>query len=195
VVDFDAIKHQYRLAGRLLPSVTQVLQAITNFDRVPWDVLERARIFGHHCHLACHYFNLGKLDESDLDEQLRPRLGGYKEFLFRSKFQPIASEEIVHSKRFGYAGMLDIRGRMKGDYALVDLKSGAVPRSVGPQTAGYQEACEERPRRRYCVQLLENDFKLIPCNDPSDWAMFQSCLNVWNFNNAKSRRSQDSRAA
>jgi hypothetical protein len=196
LITFNADRHEYHLGDRRLPSVTEVLKAITNFDMVPPDILEAARLFGHHVHLACHYFNLGELDEPTLHPRLAPRIRGYKRFLHQTKFKVLASEEVVHSADFAYAGMLDLRGTFHGKYSLVDLKSGAVPRSVGPQTAGYQRACREPPRRRWCLQLLDDDFRLIPCNGLGDWAMFQSCLNIWNFNNAKSKsRRPEDRAA
>jgi len=182
VLTFEPLPHIYRLDGQRVPSVTGVLQAITNFDRVPFDILEAARIFGHHVHKAVDLFNRGVLDETDLDPALVPRLKQYKRFLRESKFQVVHSEEQVAHRTHGYAGTLDIRGMLHRHSALVDLKSGVVPRSVGPQTAGYQAACEHRPRNRYCLQLMDNDYRLFPLKNGSDFSMFLSCLNVYRFN-------------
>lgn len=182
-VQFDAVRHIYAVNGRRVPSVTGVLRAIDNFAFVPAELLQRAREFGSHCHLATHFFDRGELDEPSLDPGLAPYLEGYKQFLYDTKFVVTHSEERVYNEKLRYAGTLDKRGIWKKTTWLLDLKSGAVPRSVGPQTAGYQEACHERPRRRLCLQLKPNAYKLIPCQDTTDFSIFISCLNIANFLN------------
>jgi hypothetical protein len=182
MLEFDAETHTYRFAGKIVPSVTGVLRAIDNFDHVPAELLERARKFGQHVHAATDLFDRGILDEEDLDPLLLPYLNAYKLFLSESGFVVEHSEEKVYSARHKYAGTLDKRGKWKKTSWLVDLKSGAVPRSVGPQTAGYQQACAEPPRRRLCLQLKRNAYKLIACEDASDWHLFLSCLNINHFN-------------
>lgn len=101
----------------------------------------------------------------------------------RTHFKVTHSEERVYHEQLKYAGTLDVLGSWKGTSWLIDLKSGAVPRSVGAQTAAYREACTAEPQRRMALQLKPNDYKLIPCNDPSDFHLFTSCLNIHNFLN------------
>jgi hypothetical protein len=180
----DVERHEYWLGKVRLPSVTQALSVIESFDHIPADVLERARLFGRHCHTMIDLFNKGELDEETLDPELALYLAQYKRFLFETNLEVTQSEERVCSRSLGYAGTLDIRGilgvRVRR-YSLIDLKSGAVPRSVGPQTAAYQQACNEKPPRRYALQLARDRFKLIPCEDPSDFSNFLSALNVYRF--------------
>lgn len=185
ILTLDIAKHEYTLGRKVLPSVTQALSVIESFDRVPHDILERARVFGHHVHQAIHYFNEEDLDESALRADLKPRLFGYKKFLMETRFEVTHAEARVYSASLGYAGTLDIRGRLRGIPALVDLKSGAVPRSVGPQTAAYRECIEEKPRRRFALQLLDYDYRLIELTDPSDFSNFLSALNVYRFQRRK----------
>jgi hypothetical protein len=197
VLSFDEMRHIYRLNDRVLPSVTQALSVIENFDHIPPEVLERARIFGRYVHLAVDLFNRGDLKETSLDPQLAPRLAQYKQFLFDSKFQVTHTEQRVYSSSLGYAGTLDIRGRLDGWPSLIDCKSGAVPRSVGPQTAAYRECCDEKPPKRFALQLADDRYRLIPCQEPSDFSNFLSALNVYRFqrrNNVRQpSRSEDSR--
>lgn len=176
---FDAPSHTYRVGERMIPSVTQVLKAVENFDFVAPAVLERAREFGSHVHQAVDLFNRGELDEEALDAGLAPYLAGWKLFLSHSGFVVTHTEERVYNERLKYAGTLDARGTWKGTTWLIDLKSGAVPRSVGAQCAAYQHALAEPPKKRLCVQLLPHNFKLIACNDPTDFSLFTSCLNIW----------------
>jgi hypothetical protein len=181
-ITLEAESHTYRVGERVVPSVTQVLRAIENFDRVPADLLESARRFGQHVHAATDLFDRGVLDEENLDLPLLPYLNAYKLFLSESGFVVQHSEEVVYNAQHKYAGTLDKRGLWKNTTWLIDCKSGAVPRSVGPQTAGYQKACAEPPRRRLCLKLMRNRYRLIACDDASDWHLFLSCLNITQFN-------------
>lgn len=162
--------------------MTQVLRAIDNFDRVDPDLLERARIFGHHVHSATDLFDRGILDEENLDPGLLPQLNGYKKFLLETGFVVTHSEQQVYNPRQKYAGTLDTRGTWKGTTWVLDKKSGAVPRAIGLQTAAYQHACDEKPRRRLCLQLMAHRYRLIKCEDATDWSYFVSYLNVHRFN-------------
>lgn len=188
---FEPQAHKYFLAdpkgSRLqIPSVTQALQVIERgFKFVDADTLERARDFGRHVHLATHLFDRGELNEDSLDPELALYLAQYKQALYDTKAQVIASEEIVYNETAGYAGQLDKRWAWKRTSWLCDLKSGIVPRTVGPQTAAYQQAAKERPRKRACLQLRRNDYRLIMLEDLTDYSYFISALNCHRFNQRK----------
>jgi hypothetical protein len=183
VLTFDAATHTYRYGGRVVPSVTTVLRSIDRFDHVDPELLERARVFGSHVHLATDLFDRDELDEDALDPGLVAHLNGYKVFLRETAFQVTRTEQQIYNPRQRYAGTLDKRGTWKGTTWLLDLKSGAVPRSVGLQTAAYQQACDEKPRRRLCLQLLPDNYKLHVCDETSDWSYFVSFLNTYRFMN------------
>lgn len=188
-VTLDQATHIYRLQigarSRILPSVTQALSVIESFDHVPPEILEAARRFGTAVHTCIQLYNERDLDEPSLDERIVPRLAGYRKFLLETGFQVYRGEEIVHSAGLGYAGTLDLRGTLFRSPALIDFKSGAIPRTVGPQTAAYREALPDahwrRRARRYCLQVLDYDYRLIECKDPADFSNFLSALNVYRF--------------
>lgn len=191
---FTEADHTYRKGDRMIPSVTTILrraeihieqngQVSTPFEFVQSDVLRRAQIFGRHVHLATDLFDRGELDEENLDPLLRPYLDAYKLFLSETGFVVTHSEALVYNARQRYAGRLDKRGTWKCSTWLLDLKSGLVPRTVGPQTSAYQQACEEKPKRRLCLQLMRNRYKLHRCEDSADWSIFLSALNLHNFDN------------
>lgn len=184
---FDALSHTYYADYRVVPGVTSVLGYLNDFGDVPPFVLERARSFGVHVHAAIDMFNQQILDEAALDEALRPRLAAYKRFLSETGFVVTASESKVFHRPLFYAGTCDLTGTMRGSTWVVDLKSGLLPISVGPQLAAYQEALPERPRRRLCVLLGDHEYKLHECTDRRDFGIFQNCLNIWNFKHEHKR--------
>jgi hypothetical protein len=67
---------------------------------------------------------------------------------------------------------------------VLDVKTGAIPRTVGAQLAAYQQALEPRPRRRLCLALTADNYRLHECKHLGDFSLFQSCLNVWRFQHA-----------
>lgn len=183
---FDEAQHRYYIGSRELPSVTKILSMLDSFEHVPPDVLEAARIFGTHVHMAVDLDNKGVLDEEALDPQLLPYLQGWRRFRAESGFEILHSEQRVVHELLGYAGTLDVVGNFRGSFALLDVKSGALPRSVGYQTAAYVEAYGAmfgmKPGRRFCLQLSPEfaiGYKLHALTKRTDWNGFVSCLNVW----------------
>jgi hypothetical protein len=188
-LDFNSELHEYRLDGVRVPSVSQVLAPLEDFEHVPRDVLEAARLFGQHVHEACALLVRDELDWASLDLNLVPYMNGARRFLAESGVTVIASELRVASKRLKIAGTLDLRGYWRKSECIFDFKATAdTPRSVGPQVAGYDLLHREhfggKKCRRYCVQLRADDYRVTPLTDPKDESIFISCLNVWRFKNA-----------
>lgn len=178
-LQFEAASHTYRYHDRIIPGVTSVLEPLQYLEGVPWAVLEAARQFGTHVHLACHLWNQNLLNMEALDPELQPYLDDWVTFLGESGFKVTASEERVYSKVWGYAGTADAFGTWRGTTWVLDIKSGVVPDTVGPQLAAYQQAAPDRPRRRLCVQLTGHGYKLHEQKDLSDFALFTSALNIY----------------
>jgi hypothetical protein len=194
LLEFDALAHTYTdREGRRVPNVSSILEPLQlyDFEDNPFitpEILEAARDFGQNVHMACHLFNMGELDEEGLDPALMPYLFGWKSFLQESGCTITHSEEIVYNRQAGYAGTLDARGILAKKRWLIDIKSGAVPWTVGFQTAAYQEALPagERPRQRMAVQLLASGrYRIHEQKDAGDYQIFLSALNIWK---AKARK-------
>jgi hypothetical protein len=185
-VHFDAAEHRYTVGGVRLPSVTEVLDPLLELDGIPRAVLKAAAEFGTHVHIACDLFDKGVLDEPALDPHLAPYLAAWKIFLRETGAVVDASEvRVVHGK-LRYAGTFDKalhwkkRGRVTT--ALLDIKSGQVPRTVGPQVAAYAEAHPFKFDARYCLQLRgDATYRLTKLSDPTDWSIFLSALNLHNW--------------
>lgn len=192
-VIFDEAEHSYTVDGVRWPSVTQILQPLMELDGIPKAALEAAAQFGSHVHMACHLWNLGRLDESDLDEPLRPYLDGWKRFLRDTGAVVLESERIVRHPVLRVAGMLDdvIRFPRKSERHILDLKTGSdVHWTVALQTAAYREmlwieslnAGEDRPplsRIRFCCHLLPDaSYRLYTLKEYTrDLNDFISCAN------------------
>jgi len=165
-----------------VPSVTQVLSILSAsaFEYVDGEVLEAARNRGRHVHAAIDLDNRGELDEEALDPELAPYLTQWRRFLKETGWTVTASEQRVYHPTLRYAGTIDTGVWQNASWVL-DIKTGSVPRTVGPQTAAYQNALDPKPRRRLCLQLQPHRYALKECKDPADFSIFTSCLNIWRF--------------
>ena len=195
---FDEATHRYRLDGVPVPGVTEALKVITTADyaMVDPELMARKAIFGRAVHSMIELDCAGELDLDQLDEQLEPYYAAWREFLTASGFRVILSESKVHSRRYRYAGQLDLFGQLNGIPATVDAKCvTTVMPSTGPQTMAYTSALRETrpdllppaaPCRRYALQLrpaLEAGasarWRLVPfTDDAADLRLFLASLTV-----------------
>lgn len=186
---FDPVPHAYTLNGHKVPSVSAVLQPLLNFDGIPLEVLEAARLRGQHVHEACHLHTVGGLVWDSMEDDVAAYVRGYLKFQAEAGFVTIASEVRVASLKYGFAGTLDLYGILKRGEAMVDMKStAALPRTVGPQTAAYKQALEEttgqKSKRRYCLHLKPETYKLVEVTEGpglQDWTVFLSALNIYRW--------------
>lgn len=189
-LQFDEPTHTYTRAGKLLPSVTTVLDdQLREMEGIPAHLVAAAGDFGQHVHQGCNLINRNALAWDLLDDKLVPYLRGYTRFLKESGIVVLASELRVYHPKLSYAGTLDLLALFPGRSLpnILDIKSPEVlPRSVGAQTAAYREAKiamgTPLDRRRYCLHLKgDGTYELKLLTDPADWNLFLSCLNVYKF--------------
>lgn len=193
-IDFDPEAHAYTLDGRSVPSVTQVLDVLNDFARIPPDVLETARIRGTYVDEACSLLDAGNLDWSTVDPDHVGYVEGYRNWLEDTDAVIIASQLKVAAPDLRYAGTLDMLAHIKDGLCLIDRKATfEPPPSVGPQTAAYLHAVgittTHRIRRRYCLHLhpkYPRGYRMTALTDKTDWTTFVSALNLhhWRMKHA-----------
>jgi len=189
MLTFDPEKHEYWYEGRIIPSVTQILQAEGFIDTAFYDDWSRDR--GKYAHKATELYDLDDLDEESLDPEISPRLEAWKRFLSESGFQIVAIEEQVSNISLRYAGTLDRRGFLSGKRAILDIKTGAVEPWAGIQLAGYgMTAPDYYGIERYAVQLKDDGkYKLTQFKDMNDFGIWRAAVSCyhWKNNNLKRR--------
>lgn len=192
VLQFDAPSHAYTLDGVRVPSVTQVLKPLYDFNGIPVNVLNAKAALGTRIHRACEL-----LDNDDLDEDseagrkaLEPVAGyldAYKAFKRDKRLVILANEKLLFHPVHRYAGQIDRSYAMDGDVWDVDLKSTvSMSPIVALQTAAYtamlQAHGRTQPARRGALQLKpDGTYRLHEFADPSDFAVFLSLLTVQRF--------------
>lgn len=193
--------HRYLLDGAKVPGVTDVLRAALEFGHASRETIEAALQRGTAVHKAVELDCKGTLDVSTLDKRVWPYFAQWRIWRKQSGFMPLTVESdgvfgaelLVYSALFGYAGRLDLAGRFPGtpknEIIVPDVKTGAVPWTVGMQTSGYTEALLEMLRllqpsrtyvvRRYCLNLTPTRSKLVPLTSAGDREDFRAALRMW----------------
>lgn len=194
-IEFQHSDHTYKLNGRRVPSVTQVLDHLNDWSGIPAIDLECKRQLGTDVHLACHLLARGCLDWATLDAQVRPYVMAAQSFLDETPGVTLASEQVVGSALLGVAGTLDLLREIRGTPYFIDWKiSELLPKSVGPQLAAYELLFDHtfrlgRGRRRckrLCVRLGMGTYRVEVLDDyRRDWSTFASCLNVFKIREAR----------
>lgn len=185
MITFDEATHTYRDEhGNLVPSVTQILKPLHDLSRIPQAVLDRKAALGTAVHKVCELHLRGELDEDSIHPEVAPYFVQFTRFLAQSGFVPIAQERRVFSRRYFYAGTLDLYGDLNERRVLIDIKTPLKVHPVfGPQTAAYAAALrEQHPElhtdERFVLRLLPSKYQLHPLNDPADMNTFMSALTL-----------------
>ena len=167
--------------------VTALLAEAGLIDRTWFS--EEGATRGTYVHQACHYYDMGWLDEEVLDPALVPYLQGWVKFLNDTGVKIIRSEERIDNERLGVTGQPDriIEWPSVG-FAVVDIKSGSLSDWTAIQLAAYkllllQDGWDTaKPLKRFSVNLPGDDtYKVKEYKDRADEGIFLAALAIHNW--------------
>ena len=140
--EFDPIKHEYKISGRPVPSVTRVLgDLIPCYHASEWH-MERGRAV-HACAAM-----IAKGIEFEHDPQIDGQVRAVRKFFAEVKPVVCEVEKSVYSHRNMYAGTLDLLTRVPGGVSLMVLDwKASLALSVPYQLAAYALAFEDEGHR------------------------------------------------
>ncbi len=177
---FNDEKHEYRLDGEKLISVTTVLREAKLFDYFALDTT-LAMEKGTAVHTLTELDDQGAIDPSKMINSLAGHLDGWRRFKEDSKLEILGTEEAVYHPIYKYAGKLDRRVLFRGREAVIDLKTGMMAPWHHIQTMAYAK-CFSRPMLRFSLYLGEGGvYKLSEHTNPDDWDVFRSALLIVNW--------------
>lgn len=195
VLTFDEAKHIYRLNGIVVPSVTQVMQPLSDetYRDVEPRVLARAAGKGTAVHNAIeNYLDFG-IEDVDPDH-----MGYFTAFLrWLSEYNPqvLASEYRLYHKFMGYAGTADLICIIDGRLYLIDYKTTQRIEEmlVRVQLKAYAQALASlgvEPRRTAALHLRRDGTFDFQTHDggAESWQVFSSLLTVLKYKQKFIRR-------
>jgi hypothetical protein len=166
-VTFKEDSHEYRIGGKVVPSVTQVLVS-SGVIETRW-MRESARQRGELVHMAVQYFAENDLDESSLAPEVKPYLKAFKRFVSDTGFQIKHSEKIVHSETYMYCGRIDLAGELSKRNVMIDIKTNHIPTWVNLQVAAYRRAGDECKLKTFAgfglALKADGTYRLRECKD------------------------------
>lgn len=187
-IEFNEERHEYRLDGAVVPSVTEIIKPLSDFSNVPEEQREFKRQIGKALDAAITLYERQDLDFDTLDEQVLPFFEAWLAFKKDTGFRVILNQVIVFSRKLRFAGTLDILGTRTPDSPnpdeLIDTKCvWTMDPATGVQTAGYGIACFEslgiRLKKRGGVQLLrDGTYRYHQYTHPNDENVFKACLAI-----------------
>ena len=176
---FDPATHEYRLDGRRVPSVSQILQSAGLIQPYTGDPFYGER--GTAIHDACQKFN-AEGDVWNFDPVVVPFVDAWKRFRADVMFgQIIMAEERVYQSAYLFAGTPDLVVKIGNDTVLMDIKSGGRQPWHSIQLAGYAVLVRGRcgSVKRWAVYLAEDgSYKVEAFTDRRDEGIFLAALSI-----------------
>lgn len=200
-IEYRDETHQYFVAGKEFPSVSTVLSLFADYSRVPRETLEYKRQLGRAVHKAVELLEAGTLDFDTVDAPCIPYLESWAALKKVRPLRLIASEQIVYSVKWRFAGRLDLNVEFldePGVFWQCDAKcTYAMDPATALQTAAYAEAwnsmCHPAAKltKRAGMQLQPDGSiaKVYPYTDRNDFAVFANALNTWRWKMNNYRRA------
>jgi hypothetical protein len=199
---FDPEKHKYYLDGKELPGVTRIIGQFKDirigelrykvdtytgmlFDAEPF---EKGADRGTAIHnIAAVIAGGSRVNLDRLHPALLPAAEAYPQFLSDYQIKPLLIEEPMASVKWRYAGTVDLVANLLGRTYLIDIKSGVLSWSAGPQTAAYEQLYRESSGftgkivRAVAIPPMEEgkEWKLKALDKPynrNDWRFFKARL-------------------
>jgi hypothetical protein len=194
-LEFDKASHKYSVCDTEIPSVTQILswaRETTDYSGIPEWVLKRAGQIGDTVHVTINR----SLEHGGIlfsyDHSANPYLDAYVDFDKEHTLEPWVCEQRMYCTCHGYAGTVDIVGKLDGVPTILDIKTTNVLNEdyVSKQTAGYQhlvklfldETFDETFFKRAALHLTKHSQQdLVWFEDESDWVVFEQMVHdYWN---------------
>lgn len=206
---FTPETHEYRVDGRRVPSVTEILKSTgvaVDFeelagmsDRLGAAINEK-RALGQALHSDAHSFDDNDLDWKTVDPRVLPYLEAWRTFRENSRLIPLGRERRVYHPALRYAGTLDgVFAKPPAINVLIDIKTGD-PESAGAryQLAGYQLACQAEHthgyiHERWSVQLTPGNRVPYRITRYDDWRDFDTWKSIVTTYYAQAARRKESR--
>lgn len=209
-IEFDEAKHQYRVDGVPVPSVTQLVAPLggvsgesaflgEDYDEPDDDrmelTLEAAADRGTtmHAYIA-HRLNGGAPEDFELPDAYEPYACAVELFLMEHQITPLLIETALPG--VGFAGTPDLVCEFDGDLSILDYKFVAqiAKSKVGAQLAGYRALCDQNgieTDKLFAVQFLpDGTYRLYPVDETQSAVAFTVCQTLYDIKTKKHPRGR-----
>lgn len=189
-LEFDETTHTYRVDGVVYPSVTTIMQPLSQhkYGSIDESVLNKAAERGTTVHNAIEdYIKFGILD---IPEEFAGYTDAYIEWNNQYSPEVKMSETKVYHKLKMYCGTVDIVALIEGEPCLIDVKttSKIEDKLCRIQLEAYAQAlksCGVEVKDKYILHLKKDgkfEFRKYQSKDTEAWLVFDALKRVYDFN-------------
>ena len=186
---YNAEKHWYYIDDIWVPSVTQIINPLNDFDKIPPQILKNKCEWGKSIDVMCEYHLDGCLDEESLSDEQKRVLKQFKLFIDKEachlNFDSCITKYRGCNEKLKYAGESDI---IIPGQAVIDIKTRDLNPLTDPlQLTGYN--CIYDPKNDYehwILSLFEDKYTFKQVNNTKisrkqSYSRFRYMLDkVWN---------------
>lgn len=191
MLTFDEGSHVYKWEGDVVPSVTQIINGGgggVDYSNIPAFILNRAAEIGTEVHKSVELFHAEGRALETYDAVAAEYLVGYAQFLQDTGFVADYTEQQLYSKRYGYAGTIDLIGRIGDATCVADIKTTSElhRETTELQLAAYKQLVVENGLgpvdKKYIIWLKKKGkvrYELVEMKDPMAIYRFLHCILVF----------------
>ena len=137
-LQFDPKRHIYKLDGKIIPNVTQIINELIPIQYKPGDWYLQRGSAVHACAAL-----IAKDVDFEFDQRISGQVGAIRKFFREVQPEVLAIEKMLYSEQYRFAGTLDLFIKIDRKYCLIDYKSSISIDRLGLQLAGYSLAFNE----------------------------------------------------
>lgn len=178
---FEPETHTYFLGNEILPSVSEIIRPLTNYDNVPIERLKNGQEYGTAVHRAIELWLKDDLDETTLDKALKKPLDAFVNWytsFIEAHGKPVATEQRFYHQKLKYAGTPDL----VFEECIVDFKTRKFNKVTDVvQLSAYEKLVSDfPPKNLYVLEIeVEGNIKLVNAKDKHAWGMFRKLLDKY----------------
>lgn len=186
VPEFDEATHTYRVDGRVVASVTQILKAVYPdvYAGIPEKILERKALLGTAVHKVIELYLGKRLDFESLHTEVQPYFESWLSWWCDHEHGTFKSEQRFYYPAMDYTGTEDFEGELDGDDWDIDWK--ITTHELGThrlQMAGYTHPKLDLKRRRGALYLRDDGSVAVlkeytDVKDLNDWMATVRVFNI-----------------
>ena len=179
VVTLDQATHTYTVDGRIVPGVSDILDA-AGLTRGMAFVSDYALDRGREVHRAIELYLKGEADDYDFDPIVVPRLNAFRVWreAMGDRLQPLDIEVPRAHPALGFAGQPDLVAMFDGVRTVCEWKNGTEHYANRIQAAGYAILTGATGRLGLYL-TADRPAKPVPWTDRQDVGIFQSALTLY----------------
>ena len=141
MLTFNEKEHKYYYGGKEVPSVSQIMKAITTFfySNIPQTALDIACSRGTQIHKAIYDYEL--FDDYEIEDKYKEYFESYLKFKEDYKPEILHQEKMLTNEEF--AGTIDYICKIDNEIWLLDWKTSRDLHEnlIAVQEAGYDQLC------------------------------------------------------